>query len=111
MSRLWPTLHDIARGMRAELARRPGRPGERAYRHSRLHVELVLWYDGDEVWKLTVKRPEEPPEPHAVAFARAAFGVPDEADIREFKNRREPSPKGHTLTYQGLDLIWREVVV
>jgi hypothetical protein len=111
MSRRWPTLFDIAKTKRAELTLRPGRPGERTYRNSRLNVELVLWHDGDEAWRLTIKRIGAMPDAGAVAFARAAYGVPDEADERAFNNRREPSPKtGDMLTYQGLDLFWREAV-
>lgn len=105
----WPTLFDIARSKRAELVRYPGRPGERTYRNNRLGVELVLWYDGDETWKLTVRRPGSPPDAGAIAFARAAYQVPDEADERPFDNRREVSEKtGAPLIYHGLDLIWRE---
>lgn len=109
MSRLWTTLFDIARTKRVELTLKPGRPGERTYRNARLNVDLVLWHDGDEAWRLTIKRIGAMPDPGAVAFVRAAYQVPDEADERPFTNRREPSPKtGEPLTYHGLDLIWRE---
>ena len=110
MTRRWTTLFDIAKTTRAELTRAPGRPGERTYRNGRLNVELVLWHDGDESWKLTIKRAGSPPDAGAVAFARAAYGVPAEAIERPFANRREVSAKtGETCHYQGLDLIWREV--
>jgi hypothetical protein len=111
MSRRWPTLFDIARTKRAELLLKPGRPGERTYRNARLNVELILWHDGDEAWRLTIRRIGAMPDPGAVAFARAAYQVPDEAEARPFENRREQSPKtGNLLTYHGLDLIWKEVV-
>jgi hypothetical protein len=111
MTRRWPTLFDIARTKRAELVLRPGRQGERTYRNARLNVELILWHDGDEAWRLTIKRIGAMPEPGAVAFVRAAYQVPDEAEERPFANRREPSAKtGETLTYHGLDLLWREAV-
>ena len=104
-------LVDVANSNRAELAMRPGRPGERTYRNGRLNIELVLWYDGDETWKLTIKRAGVMPDAGAVAFARAAYGVPDEAEVRRFDNRREVSEKtGLIYHYQGLDLIWREVL-
>ena len=110
MSRRFPTLFDIAKTKRAELTLRPGRPGERTYRNSRLNVDLILWFDGDEAWKLTIKRIGHMPDPGAIAFVRAAYGVPDEAEERAFANRQEQSPKtGETVMYQGLDLLWREV--
>jgi hypothetical protein len=109
MTRRWPTLFDVAEQMTAELTLRPGRPGQRTYRNTRLNVELILWYDGDEAWKLTIRRIGTPPDPGAIAFARAAYGVPAEADERPFANRRELSEKtGTPIVYHGLDLIWRE---
>lgn len=111
MSRRWPTLFDIAKCKRSELLLHPGRPAERVYHNSRLNVDLILWYDGDEVWKLTIRRPDTRPDAGAIAFARAAYGVPAEADERPFENRRVVSEKtGATLTYHGLDLIWRETM-
>ena len=111
MTRRWPTLFDIAKSKRAELTRAPGRPGERTCRNHRLNLDLILWHDGDEAWKLTIKRAGGMPDAGAVAFARAAYRVPDEAVERPFTNRREVSPKtGATLIYQGLELIWRETV-
>jgi len=111
MTRRWPTLFDIARTMRTELTLRPGRPGARNYYNKQLNVALELWHDGDEFWKLTIKRLNTLPDVSALAFCRAAFQVPEEAVERQV-NRREISDKtGYVLHYQGVELSWREVIV
>jgi hypothetical protein len=111
MSRSTPTLFDIAKTKRSELTLRPGRPGARSYHSQRLNVEIELWHDGDEAWKLTLRRLGAPVDVSVIAFCRAAFQVPDEAEERPF-NRREVSIKtGYTQFFQGIDLIWREVIV
>ena len=90
--------------------RYPGRPGERTYRNMRLNVELILWFDGDETWKLTIRRRDALPDPGAIAFARAAYDVPADAAERPFTRREISEKTGLPLNYHGYDLIWRETV-
>ena len=107
----WPTLFDIAKTMRTELTLRPGRPSARCYHNAQLNIDIELWHDGDEFWKLTIKRLGGLPDVSAIAFCRAAFQVPEDAEARQV-NRREVSDKtGYTLHYQGIELSWREVII
>ena len=83
----------------------------RCYHNAQLNIDIELWHDGDEFWKLTIKRLGGLPDVSAIAFCRAAFQVPEDAEACQV-NRREVSDKtGYTLHYQGIELSWREVII
>ncbi len=104
-AKLESKLETLASQMRETLA-----PYQRGGVHRILPhgLEIVLQRTGDQ-WRLALGREGVTPSATEVQVCRAAFSVPDEAEVTVFRRFVAKQKTGRRATYQVVEMKWREV--